>query len=88
MNRKTIIAIYTIFATGAGVLWQIWLSYSTPVAFKVRPELLTLTFWEAFVSGHFNEWLYRFHFPVITLLNLICMPLVGFLVSWWLTTDS
>jgi len=58
--------------------------FSAQIALKLRPELITLSWWEAFWSNHFTHWLWivnptrAYTFTAIVLV-LLCMFFTGVL---------
>ena len=83
--RKTFILLYAVIATFIGWTYQLTLRWYSPVAFRLRPELINLDFWEALFSGHFMEWTFKFYPKETFMINVILFPLLGILAGWWIT---
>jgi hypothetical protein len=80
------VGLGVVFGFIGGLVYQIWLSYSAPVALKIRPNLINLTFWEAVVSGHFSEWLWLVNRSASWALQIVGVPILTglvFYIIWW-----
>lgn len=51
--------------------------WASEIAFKIRPELETLTYIEAIVSGHYIDWLYHTHKTLATASVIISSSITG-----------
>lgn len=54
-------------------------NFTANVALKLRPELLTLSWWEAFWSNHYFHWLWIKNPSLAYNLNGVCFILFGML---------
>jgi len=57
--------------------------YSADVNFKVRPELANLQWYEALVSGHFTDWLYKMAPEPTTIASIVILALLGVATTWY-----
>lgn len=61
-----------------GAPLSVWLlPWVAEIAFKVRPGLASLSFWEAMFSGHLVAWLFIFHKGVSIIVSMSLFALWG-----------
>jgi len=51
--------------------------------FKLRPELPSLTWWEALWTNHLTDWLWLIDPQKALLFNIITFGVVGLIVGYW-----
>ena len=73
VSRKVTVAVVALFSLSQVIVYLTidFFKFVAGIALKLRPELLTLTLWEAVWSKHFTDWLWLLYPGYALLLNVV-----------------
>ena len=85
LSRKIVTAIVVLFSLSEILVYLLidFYLFVARTALKLRPELISLTLWEAMWTGHLTDWLWLMKPTTALLLNVVMFGVVGVVFGYY-----